>query len=136
MKVNPINPIQFVKQYFTDNDSKNEKDIEKIDNNEQDEENVDWYEPSNKNYDKFLYNNKGILYARESRLKKKKEACVRPFVIVPAPMYGDPQSYSAYVNQNENNEFYQEVKNNKKHKSINRIEDWIKKHFPDNFDLI
>lgn len=48
-----------------------------------------------------------------------------------APLYGGDDSYSAYVNQNSNNQNYEEAVHNKPHKSVNRITDYIHKYFCD-----
>lgn len=46
-----------------------------------------------------------------------------------APMYGAPQAYSAYVNQNPENEMYQHIVNNKPRKEVHTTEDYQEKYF-------
>jgi epoxyqueuosine reductase QueG len=46
-----------------------------------------------------------------------------------APLYGGDDSYSAYVNQNNNNQNYEEAIHNKPHKSVQNTTDYIHKYF-------
>ena len=56
--------------------------------------------------------------------------CPRTTFIM-SPLYGDPQSYSGYVNQDPRNEMYQHVMHNKKRQEVHNLEDYQKKYFED-----
>ena len=56
--------------------------------------------------------------------------------LLTTPVYGDYNSYSAYVNQNKNNEMYQHVKNNKPRLIVKNMNDVYNKYFEnDRFTL-
>lgn len=122
--ISPVAPINTNKNYHTT--PQNSK------HDEQHEQEADTFEHVD-TYPDYFYNSKGQYASSITRLRKKASGTmmdVRTTLPV-APLYGSDDSYSAYINENNHSEFYQEVKNNKPHKSINRIEEYIKKYFED-----
>lgn len=82
---------------------------------------------------------------QESKLRKFKRLIPKKYfkqdndirtVLLTSPLYNSDQSYSQFVNQNNNNEMFKHLKYNEPRQEVHTIQDFNKKYLePDNFTL-
>ena len=91
-----------------------------------------------KQIDNILVNNNSLNISNNYLMNKYVQSSnslnisndIRGFLLT-SPLYGNPNSYSQYINQNKNNEMYQYIINNKPRLIVKNMNDVYNKYFKD-----